>query len=899
MKKLKTFHLRSWTVLKEYVSNAGRVVWGTAWMQISLITALGGLLRLFGLLHGLQENFLYHPDTNITLNEVWPKFLGQNWLAGSYNGAFYNLLLSYLIGIAETLIRLLGYTPGAWSIEQISTIASLLAAILGTATIPIVYLLGLNAYNKTTGVLAALFLSLCPLHTFHSHYPYRDVPMVFFLTLTLLFCIRIIKKPTLVVSTLGGAAAILTVGLKPAGLVIIVPLMVALSMALYRERKSWWRFIPIGFLIALGMIFFARGGISSRFTTTENLMAFLLENQEGVFRGVLKVGKILIQWLGFPYLLATVVGAGYGLKRRTSGDTILVTFLLTAFLAAASYLWLDDRFLVFLLPAMAVLLGRLIAETWQACLNKRILRIAIFFVAAGLAFNALLESTWQGILFSLPDTRAVSGRWLEAHFPRNIRVATEGYHPLGLDLWPRAFYLDPKHPLDEEAAKADILVTSSLEHQRYFSNPKRYPKQTNFFKSLQWGRPTIKQFSLGPHGFIQPDIGIYSPYPLPSPALHLSLPRPYDAKWNFGLSFLDPGPFDRDDRTIRMGWGHRYAADLVSPKTGQEIVVFMLNGTEESVVKVRVGFTTKIRTLKPEEFHLLTFRPEWIFPKKPALYYFEAGVPQGEKVLIQLRCGNREIGEAFAKWGLYKRAVPYLQQALAVDDPANPETNLLLGLVYEKLGEFNKARQTISHLIKNHPRFIHMVRSLGHPGLSLKNWEHEFQKFSGFSPSLLTSALSQEFNADRFIRSPAGSVEEDCRVSGGQIMVFEKNIHKPDEVMNGPYAYLDQGAYKANFFIRTWDKKGTGPFVEIKVWAGTKILSILSVRAGDLDNRKNPFQEIKIPFQHLDPRAQIHFHVFATGQASFAIEKVRIEPDLQQLFKNKLMELDSIAEPLS
>ncbi len=574
-----------------------------------------------------------------------------------------------------------------------------------------------------------------------------------------------------------------------------------------------------------------------------------------------------------------------------------MSFLITAFMAASFYSYSDERFLVFLLPAMAVLLGRLIAESWHACLNKRILKMVIFFVVAGLTFNSLLESTWQGILFSLPDTRAVSGRWLEAHFSKNIRVATEGYHPIGLDLWPRASFFDPLHSLDEETDKADILVTSSLEHQRYLVDPKRYPKQTNFFKSLQRERPMIKQFSLGPHGFIQPDIDIYSPYPKPLHAFHPFLPRPYDSTWNFGLSFLDSGPFDRDDRTVLLGWGQRYTATLVSPKAGQEMVAFMLNEDVESVVKVRVGYMTKIRTLKPGEFHILTFRPNWIFPKKPALYCFEAGLPQGQKVLIQLRCGDREIGEAFAKWGLYERAVPYLKRAMTVDDPSNPETNLLLGVVYKKLGKFDEARRTINHLIDTHPRFIQMIRSIGQPKLPLNNWEYEFRKFSGLSPSLLTYALSQEFNSDRFIRSPAGNVVEDCRASGGQIMVFEKKTHKPEEVMNGPYAYLDQGAYQAIFFLRTWDMKGTEPFAVIKVWAGSKMLSILSVRAGDLDNRENHFQEIKIPFQHLDPRAEIHFHVFATGQASFAIEKVRIEPDLQQLFKNKLVQLNSIAGP--
>jgi len=879
--------------LKEQLSGMGWGVMKTAWIQIGLITVLGAMLRLFGVLHGLQENFLYHPDTNITLNEVWSKFLGQDWLSGSYNGAFYNLFLSHMIGIIENLIRFLGYSPAAWSIGQISSIASLLSVILGTATIPIVYLVGRHAYNKTTGVLAALFLSLCPLHTFHSHYPYRDIPMVFFLTLTLLLCIRIIKKPTLLNLILVGLAAILTVGMKPAGLVILVPLVIALIMASYRAGRRWWIFIPVGVIIVWGLVFFAQGGVSSRFTTPGEIIAFLLENQEGIFLGMAKEVIMLNQWLGLPFLLASLVGMGYGFWRRSKSDILLLTFLIIAFLAAASYLWLDERFLVFLMPAMTVMLGRLIVDIWRACFKRRILKTAIFLVVTGLFFNAFMESTWQGILFSLPDTRAVSGRWLEAHFPMTIRVSTDQYYPIGLNLWPNVSLLNFLQPLDKETAKTDLLVTSSLMDQRFLVAPSRYPKASNFYSSLQRERPLIKKISLGSHGFIHSDIGIYSPYPVSPHAPHLLLPRPYDSKWNFGLSFLDQGPFDRDDRTIQLGWGHRYTATLVSPISGQEIVVFMLNGPTESVVKVRVGSQTKIRTLKPGEFHILTFRPKWFFPKKPALYYFETGQPQGEKCLVQLRCGNREIGEAFAKWGLYEQALPYLKRAIADNDPYHSELYLLLGIVQKELGQTAEARKTIGLLINRDSHYIKIIRSLGQSDSAIKNWDREFREFIGLNPSLLSYALSQEFKLEELFPGRSGKVEKDCRASGGQSLIFEK-VNKPDEVMFGPFFYLDQGHYFAGFFFRIWDMKETKPFAILKVLADNHVISTLSVRAKDLEKSGGFFREVKMPFSHLNPRAELKFQVLATGHAGFAIEKIQIEPDLQQLFKEKLLGLKSI-----
>jgi tetratricopeptide (TPR) repeat protein len=870
-----------------------RVFRENPWVMVGIITLLGAFLRLFGILHGLQENFLYHPDTHITLNEVWPKFVGENWLKKSYNGPFYDYFISQVIGFSESLIQFLGRFPSPWSIEEVAALASFFAALLGTATIPVVYLIGVNSFNRMTGTLAALLTSLCPLQTLHSHYPYRDVPMVFFLALTLFFSLRIIKKPNLLNIGLGGLTALLTVGLKPAGILVLIPLFVALGMGLWRVPK-WWTLLPIGVLIGLGIIFLAMGGISSRFETIAGFYNFLLSVKGGLFQGMGKEIRILVQWLGYPYLITTAAGIFYGVWRRKSEDLLLLSFFIPAFLGAGFYQSLDDRFLVFLLPVMAVMVSRFFAELWQAFLYKVFFKWALFLLVAFLCANALMESIWQGLLFSLPDTRAVSARWLEAHVPKQARVATEGYYPIGLNLWPNVSYLNSGIPLDQVSRGQDILVTSSLEHQRFFDDQDRYPQEVAFFRSLQKNRPLLKKFSLERRGFIQSDIDIYSPYPIESRPIQFILPRPYDSKWNFGLSFLDQGPLDKDDRTIELAWGHRYKTTLVSPQTGQEMMIFLLNGTEESRVKVRLGFTTKIRKLKPGELHLLTFKPRWIFPKKPAFYHFEAGLSEGKKVLVQLRCGNREIGDALAKWGFYDRAVPYLQKAIAEDDPHHPEVSLLLGSIYEKIGKKEDARQIVIQLSKSQPQYISTLRSLGQEGLSSEDWSNRFRDLTALNPFLLAGALSKDFSLSEAFPSRSGMVVKDCRAADGQVIAFDTSHVKPDEVMHGPYIHLDKGVYRACFFIRSWDLKGTGPFMVIKVLADDKVISALSVKDQDLKGRGNYFKEIWVPFSHPNTTEEIKFQVFATGKASFSIEKIRIEPDLQEWFKKKKRDLETL-----
>jgi tetratricopeptide (TPR) repeat protein len=860
---------------------------GNTWLWVGLITAIGAALRLFGILHGFQEDFLYHPDTHITLNEVWPKVLGEDWLKGSYNGAFYNLLLSKSISLAESIIQFLGYSHWVWSMGQIAVVASLFAALFGTMTIPVVYCLGSKAYDRSTGVLAALFISLCPLHTFQSHYPYRDVPMVFFLSLTLLFCLKILNKPSLTALFLGGISALLTIGLKPAGLVVMVPLAAALALGFYHREKKWWHYIVIGLVISLGLVFFTWGGVSSRFSTIGELVAFLKGTQGNIIQGAIKSIKILNQWLGLPFLLTTAVGTAWGFWRMKKEDFLLLIFLATAFMASSFYAYTDERFLVFLLPVMTILSGRFIVAGWRVCSGRKILKTGLLFLALGLTTHAFIESVWESILFSLPDTRAVSGRWLEAHFPKTIKVAIEEYFPLGVNQWPKVTFFDPSKPLDQETIGQDLLVTSSLEHQRYLLAPERYLKETDFFQSLSRKRTLIKNFPLGSLGFLHSDIDIYSPYPVNPDSPRFFFPRPFDSSWNFGISFLDRGPFDRDDRTLQLGWHQRYTATLVSPKPGQEIIVFILNGSEKGQVKIRVGGTTKIRTMAPGEFHVLTFRPKWLLPKRPALYYYEAGLLEGNKVLIQLRWGNREIGQAFSQWGLHERALPYLKKAIAANDPYAPELYLLLGSVYKQLGKISEAKQTFRQLTKVYPQFIGVVNYLAHPDLTLQNWDDQFRKSTGLDPSLLTKALSREFNSQDVFPSRSGTFKEDPQVPGGRTVVYQAHLQKPDEVLHGPYLHLDPGAYRAGFFLRCWSLKGSAPLAIIKVLADDKIIDAFSVGSADLkDNKGNP-KEVKIPFEAPSPRTEIKFQVFATGQADFAIDKIRIEPDLRKIIKKK------------
>lgn len=874
-------------------------------VKVALVTLVGAVLRFWGIYHGLREGFIYHPDAQLAVHQAWHHYLGGAWTEGRF-GAVYGFLLTLSMWVLDGLGNFAGYPPD-WSFEVIASTSSLLTAALGSATIPLVYLLGARAYNPTAGMIAAAFLSVCPLHSFHSHYPYRDVPMVFFLVAVLLACVVIVQRPTWPVLALGGLSAIAAAALKTSGFAVVMPIAAASVMVLLRFRRIW-ALGAAGVLVGGVLLGVALGGIPGlpgheewRLDSLASVVssfgrfvfAYIAAFGAGFFRGVAAAFRLLAQWLGLPYLVAICAAVAWAIWRRQPGDIVLLAFLVPAFAVAAMFPWLDERYLVPLLPVAGVMLGRAVSEAWRAGHGLKSLRLSLGLAVGGLLLAGLLQSAWQGVLLSLPDTRALSARWLEAHVPRTTRIATEEYYPLGLNEWPNVTFLDPEQPFHHEAAKGDLLVTSSLEHQRYLDTPDRHPRHAAFFATLRREAAPIKSISLLPRGFVHPDIEIYTshlPRVVPSP--RPLLPRPYDTRWNMRVSFLDAGPYDRDDRTIRLSGAQGYTATLVGREPVEEVAVFVLNGPQPSRVRVRVGWTSKMRTLEPGEWRVLRFRPWWLLPTRPALYRLAVGLlPEGTEALIQVRSGVQEIGEGFAQWNRWDRAIPYLERA-ARESGSNPEILLLLATAYKRVGRGGEARQTVDRLTRVNPAFTDGYFALGRPDIADDAWAAIFRRLMGVEPALLTFALSQDFEAEHLPRQ-AGRPMPDPMASGGLSVVFVKGHDPAGVVVRGPHAHLAQGAYRARLVLRAWQGADEGPIVILNVRGGGRLLASQPITVRQLVP-DDGFVSVPVRFWHADQRERLDFEVVATGLASFAVDKVRVEPDLRETIRQRLLDLQDL-----
>ena len=331
-------------------------------VQLTLIALVGAVLRFRGILHGLSDGLIYHADAHLAVWSAWHLHLGGS-LRGARFGAAHGVLSWLAVEATDLVGRAAGYPP-VWSFALIGSVLACLTAVMGTLTVPAVYVLGARAFDQRVGLLAAAFVAVSPLHAFHSHYPYRDVPMVLALTLTLTACVSLAARPSALAYAGAAVGAGLTIALKPAGLVVTVPIAVALALAWRRRRAPW---VPLATLALLVVVLvevsvFQTGHSLSPLAGARDRAAFawgfVTRHGPTVWHGTTRALPLLGDWLGWPTLLAFGVGFGVAVWRRHLADLVLVAFLVPAFLAAAAIPWMDERFFVYLVPPAAVLLAR-------------------------------------------------------------------------------------------------------------------------------------------------------------------------------------------------------------------------------------------------------------------------------------------------------------------------------------------------------------------------------------------------------------------------------------------------------------------------------------------------------------------------------------------------------------
>ena len=187
---------------------------------LAVILVVAALLRFAALGSGIPFNI------GVDEPEIMSRVV-QMMRTGDFNPHFFDYPgLYFYVQLGVAVLRFLaGATLGEWSsLDQVQTADFYLwgravTATFGTLTVLLVYRIAMR-WGARHAALAAGLMAVMPLHVRESHYVLTDVPVTFFVTLTLLLTLNAHERERAASFAWAGAAAGLAAATKyPGGLV--------------------------------------------------------------------------------------------------------------------------------------------------------------------------------------------------------------------------------------------------------------------------------------------------------------------------------------------------------------------------------------------------------------------------------------------------------------------------------------------------------------------------------------------------------------------------------------------------------------------------------------------------------------------------------------------------------
>jgi 4-amino-4-deoxy-L-arabinose transferase-like glycosyltransferase len=363
---------------------------------------------------------------------------------GNFNPQFFDYPSLYLY--IQMLTACVTFMAGAMlghyqSLEQVGPEnfylwGRVVTAVAGIATIAIVYAAGLH-WGRGQAAVAAVLMSVFPMHVRESHYALTDVPATFFTALTLLLALRACAAPSVRAFVWAGVAVGLATATKyNAALVMIVPVVAALGSG--ESAASRRRYLAAAVLSALAAFL-----ICAPYTLLD-LPAFLdgfgrLAASYNEPRGepgwwlYLKHLSLALRESGMLLLGIGLVSATVqAFRRRPATKWWLVTlFPVLYFLFISRQSLVYGRYLLLIVPFIALLmaLGVSSVKGWIRHLGAP--SYVPPALVAGLLVAVILPPARIAVGFnrmiSQPTTHGVAYAWVIENVPAGAHIMTERF----------------------------------------------------------------------------------------------------------------------------------------------------------------------------------------------------------------------------------------------------------------------------------------------------------------------------------------------------------------------------------------------------------------------------------------------------------------------------------------
>ena len=494
------------------------------------VFVLALLVRSWGINWGLP--FIYHVDEERFFQ------ISKNYIAtGNLNPRFFHVPTFYTYSVAAVWegYYFIGKLTGAFSSRQEFLAFSgrnptpfllwgrLLTLLLSVAAILVVYSIGKRMFGLGAGALASLLLIFSSEHNKISHYMVPDSPMVSFLIFSFYFIWRIYEEGKIKFYLLSGLFAGLAFGTKYGGHLLILPLLLAHIFHLSEKKTPWLRIIFSPKLVVWGLVFilvflavcpyavldfktfmrdfrwqsshlYSLGHFGS--STAQPAWLFYLQY------GFIENSGLLAQFLIYGAIITAFI-------RRRKSEMILLAMPIVMFVMMGFWMTRATRYLLpiipfFLLAAGAfldVFCGKITARLGKLEKGQSVSATKRTLVTAAAAFIFLAPSIFKvgryDLTVSREDTRTAAKHWIEANVPQGTRIALESYCP---QISSKRYRLTYKHTLSQVDAtwlarkKIRYVIVSDIMSARFTRYPDEFPRETEFYRSLDEKAVLIKTF---------------------------------------------------------------------------------------------------------------------------------------------------------------------------------------------------------------------------------------------------------------------------------------------------------------------------------------------------------------------------------------------------------------------
>ena len=420
-----------------------------AWPALAAVLIAAISLRLWGVAQGLP--YVYNLDESDHFVPHAVAMFGH----GLNPHYFANPpALTYLLHLAFALW--FGGAAGvrhAYALhpQDVYVLARVATALLGTAAVWLLYLVGSRLFDRAVGLLAAAIEAVAFLPVFYAHLALNDVPTLAPLTLSLLGSAGVLRRGRALDYVIAGVGLGLACATKYTAGIVLLPLLAAIAVRyLERDRDG----APgAGSAVALHVV----AGIA--IAGAAALAAFLIANpyslldyhafHSGLVHQTTVAGEAQgklgapeggglpyylwsLTWgLGWVPALAALGGAVtiWRRDRRLGWVLVPAPVLFLLFMGAQGRYF--GRWLLPIFPLLCLLAAFFALELARslAAWRPRIRTAAIALAALGLCAQGVLYSVHSSLVLSRADTRNLTRAWMLGNVPAGSRVVVEPVVP--------------------------------------------------------------------------------------------------------------------------------------------------------------------------------------------------------------------------------------------------------------------------------------------------------------------------------------------------------------------------------------------------------------------------------------------------------------------------------------